>query len=73
MSQRDVALNSNWRHGDMLCSSCNTAGHHDVLKPNVCGTCKKATCYACRGGTDGQVDHAHAQWCRPASAGRKRR
>lgn len=32
MSQREVAQNRNWKHGDMLCRSCNTAGRHDVLR-----------------------------------------
>lgn len=72
MSQRDVALNSNWRHGDMLCASCGTTGRHDVLKPGVCTTCKGATCFACRGGRDDQErSHGHAQFC--GMKGKKRK
>lgn len=64
MSQRAVAMNSNWRHGDMLCSSCNTSGRHDVLQPGVCPECGKATCFVCRGGSDERDgSHAHARAC----------
>lgn len=65
MSKRDVALNSTWRHGDVLCSTCNTTGRHDVLKPGVCSKCGRATCYACRGGSDGNVMHAQERFCAP--------
>lgn len=64
MSKREVAMNTNWRHGDTLCVTCNTAGRHDVLRPGVCTGCKKATCFACRGGTAEQkAPHTHARFC----------
>lgn len=72
MSKREVAMNSSWRHGDMLCVSCNTAGRHEVLKPSVCPKCKGATCFACRGGSDDQArPHGHAQFC--GMKGKKRK
>lgn len=64
MSQREVAQNRNWKHGDMLCPRCSTSGRHDVLRPGVCSACGKATCCACRGGGDDRNHpHAHARFC----------
>lgn len=64
MSRREVAMNANWRHGDMLCPSCNTAGRHDLLRPARCSACGKATCFVCRGAEDDQKEpHAYARCC----------
>lgn len=63
-SKREVAMNRNFRHGDMLCPSCNAAGRHAVLKPDNCPTCGKATCFVCRGASDERGrPHAHAHCC----------
>lgn len=64
MTKREVAMNRSFRHGDLLCPSCNCAGRHDVLRPGVCSACGKATCFVCRGGEDDRmVPHAHARFC----------
>lgn len=68
MSKREVAMNASWRHGDLLCPSCNAAGRHDVLKPGVCSKCGRATCFVCRGATprDSSTTHDNQErFCAP--------
>ena len=71
MSQREVAMNSNWKHGDILCGSCNAAGAHGVLKPARCATCGRPTCFVCRGASDERKEHDQVRFCAPKVKGRK--
>lgn len=69
MSKREVAMNSNYKFGELLCPSCNTTGPHGVLRPGHCSACKRATCFVCRGADDdARQPHYHPQFCNQKSA-----
>ena len=59
MSQREVAMNANWKHGDILCGSCNAAGAHGVLKPARCATMRSSDVF-CVSGSVGRAQGARS-------------